>query len=268
MIEPLVSIIIPTYNSASTLDACLRSIKSQTYKNIEIIIVDNFSKDNTKEIAERCRVKIIEDNSIRSKARNIAEGASKGEFIFSIDSDMELSEKVVEECIQKSEELDSIIVPEISFGIGFWAKCKSIEKRCYIGDDTIEAARFFSKKTFETVCGYDPSLELAEDWDIHQRIKNTGFKVGRIRSLIRHNEQNINLWKTMKKKYHYGKTVEKYRIKHPEKFSSQSKLIRPAFIKNWKLLTRDPITSFGMLFMKFCEIGAIGLGYLSTKVKI
>lgn len=50
---PLVSVIIPTYNSARTLETTLKSIKKQTYQNIEIIVVDNNSKDTTKKIAEK-----------------------------------------------------------------------------------------------------------------------------------------------------------------------------------------------------------------------
>jgi len=50
---PLVSIIIPTYNSARTLEQCLISIVAQDYKDIEIIVVDNNSTDTTKEIAQK-----------------------------------------------------------------------------------------------------------------------------------------------------------------------------------------------------------------------
>ena len=50
---PLVSIIVPTYNSASTLETCLASLKSQSYPNIEIIIVDNYSTDDTLNIAKK-----------------------------------------------------------------------------------------------------------------------------------------------------------------------------------------------------------------------
>jgi glycosyltransferase involved in cell wall biosynthesis len=53
MHRPLVSIIIPTKNSARTLAACLESCRSQTYENIEIIVVDNFSSDMTPEIAKQ-----------------------------------------------------------------------------------------------------------------------------------------------------------------------------------------------------------------------
>ena len=57
---PLVSVIIPTYNSASTLGVCLISLKNQTYKNIEIIIVDNFSTDTTRAIAKKYTENVFE----------------------------------------------------------------------------------------------------------------------------------------------------------------------------------------------------------------
>lgn len=267
MEESLLSIIIPTYNSGSTLDACLRSIKEQTYKNIEVIIVDRFSTDDTMDIAKKYGIKIIEDISIRSKARNIGVEISKGSFILSVDSDMKLTDRVVEECIEKSYEFDSIIISEMSFGTSFWANCKALEKKCYAGDDDIEAARFFSRDMFDSINGYDSSLEFGEDWDIHQRIRDAGFKMGRIKSLIMHNEGNLTLYKTIKRQYIYGKSIEMYKRKHAKYFSKQSKLIRPAFVKNWKLLLRYPFLSIGMLSMKFCEFASIGTGYLLTKVK-
>ena len=52
MDSPLVSVIIPTKNSGKTLLQCLDSIKNQNYENIEIIVVDNYSTDNTLQIAK------------------------------------------------------------------------------------------------------------------------------------------------------------------------------------------------------------------------
>ena len=59
--EPLVSVVIPTYNSSATLETCLDSIKRQVYKNIEVIIVDNFSKDSTINIGQKFGFKSIPD---------------------------------------------------------------------------------------------------------------------------------------------------------------------------------------------------------------
>jgi glycosyltransferase involved in cell wall biosynthesis len=50
-ITPLVSVIIPTFNSSRTIEKTLKSIKNQSYNNIEIIVIDNNSTDNTKEIS-------------------------------------------------------------------------------------------------------------------------------------------------------------------------------------------------------------------------
>jgi len=57
--EPLVSIIIPVYNSQQTIQRCLQSIADQTYKKIETIIVDRYSSDKTIQIAKQFNVKIL-----------------------------------------------------------------------------------------------------------------------------------------------------------------------------------------------------------------
>jgi len=57
--KELISINIPTYNSEKTLRKCLETVKSQTYKNMEIIIIDSYSKDKTLGIAKKYDCKII-----------------------------------------------------------------------------------------------------------------------------------------------------------------------------------------------------------------
>ena len=46
-----------------------------------------------------------------------------------------------------------------------------LEKLCYVGDDLIEAARFFRKSSFDAIGGYDVDLEAGEDWDLNQRLR-------------------------------------------------------------------------------------------------
>jgi len=259
----LVSLIIPTKNSEETIGTCLKSVREQTYPNIEVVVVDSYSSDGTREIAEKFGAKIIESRAMRSKARNIGAEKATGALTLFLDSDMELSPKVIEECVNKVKEgYDTVIIPEVSVGIGFWANCKALEKSCYIGDELIEAPRFFKREVFEAVKGYDPELEAGEDWDLNQRIGKAGYRIGRIRAFIRHHEGRLSLRETMLKKYQYGKTLELYRIKHPKEAKDQLNLIRPAFIKNWKILAKDPIHALGMLFMKTCELGAVALAAL------
>ena len=97
--EPLVSIIIPTYNSEKTLAKCLESIKKQTYKNIEVIVVDRFSADSTIEIAKRYGARIYQLDCERAKAKNFGLGIARGEYIMFVDSDMEHDDKFIEEYI-------------------------------------------------------------------------------------------------------------------------------------------------------------------------
>ena len=90
--NPLVSFVIPTYNSEKTIERCLKSISAQTYPNIEIIIVDDFSTDNTlhKILEQNLKnLTLIKQNTNTgpSKCRNIAILASKGKYLSILDSD-------------------------------------------------------------------------------------------------------------------------------------------------------------------------------------
>ena len=185
----LVSVIVPTRNSEKTMEMCLGSIRRQTYPNVEIVIVDAYSCDGTRKIAEKYDPRIVTSRAYRSEARNIGVRESRGDFLLFVDSDMELGPSVVQGCVEKSEKhYDALVIPEVSSGTGFWAQCKALEKSCYLGDDTIEAARFFKRSVFQGIGGYDPELEAGEDWDLNQRIMKAGRRIGRTNTFIKHNE--------------------------------------------------------------------------------
>ncbi len=81
---PLVSVNIATYNSEKTLVKCLDSIKEQTYKNIEIIIMDSYSKDKTLDIAKSYGTKIVFAPTLAT-ARKAGADVSQGDYIFILD---------------------------------------------------------------------------------------------------------------------------------------------------------------------------------------
>jgi glycosyltransferase involved in cell wall biosynthesis len=86
--SPLISVIIPTFNYGAFLGACLDSVRAQTYKNIEIIVVDDGSTDATAEIAAaypEARY-VYQENSGVSAARNRGFDLSTGDFIAFIDA--------------------------------------------------------------------------------------------------------------------------------------------------------------------------------------
>ncbi len=87
--DPLISVIIVTYDRAHFLRDALESVQKQTFKDYEVILVDDGSTDNTKEIAERYEgiSYIYQEHGGISKARNTGVKAARGKFIAFLDSD-------------------------------------------------------------------------------------------------------------------------------------------------------------------------------------
>ena len=90
----LVSIITPSYNSSKFIEECVNSVVSQTFQNWEMIIIDDYSNDNSRDIIselsekdERIKYIFLEENVGAAEARNVAIKQSKGKYIAFLDSD-------------------------------------------------------------------------------------------------------------------------------------------------------------------------------------
>ncbi len=273
MQNPLVSVIVPTKNSAQFLDVCLASIKAQRYPNIELIVVDNFSTDATQAIAKKYTNNVFEKGPERSAQRNFGTAQAQGQFVVFIDSDMHLSQGVIQSCVaaMSNENIKGIIIPEESFGEGFWAQCKKLERSFYVGLDAVEAARFFRKVDVDAVHGYNEALISGEDWDLADRIEMRG-PLARISDLIYHNEGRISLMQTLKKKYYYAQNAGQY-LSYATDIPTAVKRKRgiigryATFFKHPLKLFRNPLLGLGVLFMKTCEFGVGGVALLWYKLK-
>mgnify|MGYP001562747464 CR=1 FL=1 len=94
MKKPFVTIILPTYNSQSTLNECLKGLCNQEYRNYEILLIDGGSTDKTLKIAKRYKVKIINNpHRVEEKARILGIENSAGELLCFIDADNIILEK-------------------------------------------------------------------------------------------------------------------------------------------------------------------------------
>ena len=119
---PFFSIIIPTYNRAHMIDVAIQSVLDQTSSNWELIIVDDGSTDDTKEVVEQFndpRIKYVyQENQERSAARNRGILVSNGEWICFLDSDDEFPSERLErfkESIAKQKNNKALYFTDITF---------------------------------------------------------------------------------------------------------------------------------------------------------
>lgn len=266
MILQMISIIITTINEEEVIEKLLSSIVNQTYKDIEIVLVDSpKTKDRTREIARKYTNNVFIKGPERSAQRNFGVKKAHGNRVLILDADMKLSRNVLLELSKVKE--DAAIIPEKSYGIGFWTKFKVFEREFYEGDENIEAPRFFSKNVFIKYKGYDEDITGPEDYDLPLRMKKGGEKIARIKSYILHNEKKFSPFKSAKKKFYYASKSGIYIKKHPEMILVQGNLIfRPIFIKKWKKLAGHPLLTLGMLYIKFIEMIGVFLGFMYSVI--
>ncbi|MGM9600387.1 MAG: glycosyltransferase family 2 protein [Faecousia sp.] len=122
--SPLISVIIPVYNVEKYLQRCLDSVIEQTYKNLEVILIDDGSTDHSGEIcddyaAKDVRIHVIhQENQGVSAARNKGLDNVKGEYITFVDSDDYIVNDMIAELLRLSEEEHADIVIGGYYGIG------------------------------------------------------------------------------------------------------------------------------------------------------
>jgi glycosyltransferase involved in cell wall biosynthesis len=182
---PLVSVIIPCYRQAHYLDDAIQSVVAQTYRHVEIIVVNDGSPDNTTEVAARYDgVKCIRQRNLGlSVARNTGLQASAGEYIVFLDAD----DRLLPDALQTG--VDALrAFPRCAFVYGF---CAFIDQdgepiatpphvsihhnhyRALLQENHIwtPGAAMFCRSIFSRVKGFDPSLfRGCEDLDLYLRI--------------------------------------------------------------------------------------------------
>lgn len=200
--QPLISVVIPTYNRAQLIIETINSVLNQTYKNLEIIVIDDGSTDETEKI-----IKNIKDSRIRylkhqqnlggAKARNTGIEAATGEYICFLDSDdIWLSQKVELQLafMQQFTNLDKVVsYTQRKFLIPYWEICKNrpqVKQRpltdikesdnladylfCDGGD--MQTSTLMLKNSFAKAVGFRSDLKKHQDWDFCLRLEAKGAK--------------------------------------------------------------------------------------------
>lgn len=185
MSQPLVSVIIPTYNRAHLLGKCIRSILDQSYKNLEIIIIDDASVDNTKIVVSSFPDKNIRyimnaENKGPAGARNIGIENAKGDFIaFNDSDDIWLPDKLEKEMnlfhegigvvycrMQRIFNRKKIIMPFTTIKHLQGDIFHELAKCSFVATPTVIIRYDYIRK----VGLFDEDLPIGEDWDFFLRL--------------------------------------------------------------------------------------------------
>lgn len=175
--NPIISIIIPCYNSEATLQTTLESVISQDFQNWEVIIINDGSIDKTEEIALKWTEKdsrfsyFSKQNEGLGKTRNYGITRANGVYILPLDSDNLVKDDFVSRAIRVFEQDSSIGVVHGHaeyFGerTGIWEISKfNLEK--IVVDNYIDACAIYRKELWTKVGGYDENMPFQghEDWE-------------------------------------------------------------------------------------------------------
>ena len=188
--KPIVSIIIPTFNRAEYVGQTVRSVFAQTFADYEVIVVDDGSTDNTKEVLAVFKSEPnfryhYQSNSGRSTARNQGFTLAQGDFILFLDSDDLLFPDALSELYGAAQSSAAgMVVGQVQFANEqlerLWL-LKPSRETCREGGLTyplLITGRYFllpgavllRRQALEKVAGFDRALEPCEDYDFYLRV--------------------------------------------------------------------------------------------------
>lgn len=176
--DPLVSIIIPMYNYGKYLGETIQSALNQTYKNFEIICVDDCSSDNSIEVASKYPVKIIrhEINKGLAETRNTGIKAAKGEYILPLDSDDWIHKDFLKYTLALNTDIASTGQRQFGDQNNVYIPIPEPTFEDFKRGNQINCCSLYKKKVWETVGGYE-SHKVFEDWHFWLKATHAGFKV-------------------------------------------------------------------------------------------
>lgn len=230
---PKVSVVVCAYNAERTMFACLASLEKLNYPNYEVIVVNDGSTDQTREISEHFGyVRLInQENKGLSAARNVGIAASEGEIVAFTDSD----------CVADPDWLHYLITtfirsgraavggpnfppPEDTLVPSAVAVSPGGPTHVLMSDDVAEhipgCNMAFKKTALEEINGFDPVFRAAgDDVDLCWRLQNQGYQIGFSPAAVVWHFRRNTVKAYVNQQRGYGKAEAQLYFKHPYRFN-------------------------------------------------
>ncbi len=276
--NPLVSVIIPAFNVEKFIGETLRSVINQTYKNLEIIVVDDSSTDQTASVVKefiksdkRINYFKIEHAGRPAVPRNYGINKSKGELIAFLDSDDLWSKnKLTEQVFFLNKNPELIFVYSMSVTVGrvnifspFYEVLPLLHKAAATRNDLISKGNSITCSSVLIRAEYlkrinnfdeDPDLKAVEDYDLWLRLSelgNFGF-IPRIQTFYRvHSTQSSSDWETKQKRLEYLSIKRNISLPKYNFYRNKGPIIRMA---------RNLVHFLTFLYVKFISLFDIQKG--------
>jgi glycosyltransferase involved in cell wall biosynthesis/ubiquinone/menaquinone biosynthesis C-methylase UbiE len=257
----LVSIIIPSRNSERTIAECLRSIIGQSYRPIEIIMVDSNSTDSTREIAKGMGALVISNDGERSVAKNLGAKFASGKYLFFVDADHELGHSAIASCVKAIERVDGVLINDQDVSKDSKVSRLVASRRNILSRDPLNVAvRFVRKDVFHRVGGFDTDLYAGEDLDFHRRFLQLGFRMVDSRATDWHLGSPVNLKALLNRSLYYSSNNVRYASKNP--LIALRRISPLRVVAAWKRSDASasdllPVVLLGLLSNTFLVIGVL-----------
>ncbi len=234
--EPLISVVIPVYNDPQGLENTLKSLVNQSYlyKDFEVIVCDNASKDNTPEVAKDYAkkypkiIKVVIENKIQSSyaARNKGIKVARGTIIAFIDADMTVKRdyiKRIAEIFEKDREINYMgcnveIYLEDNNVFGIYDKITGFPVERYVKYSNFAptCCLVVKRNVFEKVGLFDERLISGGDFEFGNRVCKNGIKLFYSSKIVLKHPARSSFKKLSKKYFRIGRGIRQLALYYPE----------------------------------------------------
>lgn len=201
----MISIIIPVYNHSKELGHCLDSILCQSFKDIEVIVVNDGSTDDVGRVVDRYKKRfndlgillsvIHQGNMGANHARNRGFSKSIGDFIIFLDADIKMKDDMLQKMFNKINESPHSSYVYSSFKFGFktfelWPfSAKKLKQIPYIHTSSLIRRKHFP--------GFDEKIKKMQDWDLWLTMLSSGYRgvwISEVLFKIKTRANGISYW--------------------------------------------------------------------------